>query len=237
MPSSSIDVQLKTGRRTKIQVWRSGLVHTTIPDQTLEVDGTGSPIAAGTDVTINLASALTEPIDAGNFLRFEDSVTGTAVLVEVTADATSTANSITGTFQKDIPDGSTASFPPEIYERTSYNLERSAETESTATNTDGGANRVVSTASDVTKSLEGLKIPNDPGSEILLKAFVEDNSQVWVAETDSPLDGFTDGEKIIGIASVTGSSEDKSPTALPTRNFDLQFSGQPTVIKAVPDNT
>lgn len=198
--------------------------------QTVTVGATEAAKAA-TSITV---TALTEPVYKDNYLLFSDA-DGLEYLAKVTADAEDGATTLTvAALAEAIPAGATASWPPELLDRSAADVNRSYSSQEIMTLNTAGNRTIVTINSSKGVSAPGFYYYKNAGYKTATVA-AENKVSVWVfVEYEPPSEAFSKGEMVIGKAVIT-----ERPTTSPADNFingDLtfEFSGSVEEIDAVP---
>lgn len=201
---------------------------------TLEADTTVAGGIAKGATSIPLATSIGAPIAAKNWLLFIDSVTGAEALVRVTADAAASATALAvAATPAVIPDGARAVYPPEIYDRTNVDLERSPETEDTVTlNTGGKASQVTGRTNTI--SCGGYESEINPGLRNFREAIVDTTLKLYASiEYPVPSNAYTRGRVVYGQVTPTGDSSSGPADGKITCDLSMQFVGDPLEVPPV----
>lgn len=213
-----------TGEKTSIYVALGKLPPAT---QTVTV-GTAAT-KGGTSIAV---TGITAVIEKGNWLQFIDPVTDIEYICKVSANVAADAVSIPVEALADaIPVGAIAQFPPEFYDVSESNLERSADTDQFYTYNSGG--RVtLATNTNKTWSVSAFDSWTNAGLRIVDDCF-EAKKPFWLireleAPRDTKVDGtpvYTKGKITRGIAVCTSAATPSPADGKITADRSGEFSG------------
>jgi hypothetical protein len=214
---TTVNHQPFSGDRTKMSV-AIGKIKPVTQEVTLTAQ------AAKGAASLNV-SALTAPIDKGNWLHFVDN-NGLEFLARTKEDAVSTATTINvDELAEAITNGAKATFPTELFDRSAVDLTRQYNTKEIFTLNTGGNRQVVSISSNKSVSTPGFWYWHNGGLRICEQA-AETKTPIWIfIEYEPPSSAFSKGIIVSGKAIITS-----LPKASPADNevsgdVDFEFTG------------
>lgn len=212
--------QPSAGWRIKI----SAYVGTTVPTE--ETITLGAAVTKA-DTTLDLTgNPLGQDIAAGNYLLFTDS-NGVTFPVKVTADAASGATSLTiAAADGALATAATATFPPELLDRSEVSVDETFNTSTTQSLNTGGAEVVVPTTKSVSISAPGFWFQKNAGYLTLKdKAAVSESVGLIIEYPNQDTSLYQKGEVWTGQGIITSLTTSGAADGEITNDLNLAISG------------
>jgi hypothetical protein len=221
------------GKRVGVYIARfeTGQPFSDFTPQTLTVAAGGAAKGA---TSVPLASALTKPVNKGQFLCFAD-INDIEHLVEVTAKAATGATALTcRALDEAITAAETAEYPAYLWDRTEAGIDQSIAYDTVETfNTGGNEDGTPGTKSG-SLSTPGLKYHYNAASQTLARA-VSDSAFVIVRrEEPVPSPAFTTGEVTVFRAGVESKASAAPASGALTDDYTLKILGAVQTTLPVP---
>lgn len=201
-----------------------------LQEQTLTT--TVEALAGATSIDV---AALTVPVWKNNWLLFIDSF-GIDRLVHVTENADVGATSlVTSPLHHDIPSGSEADWPPEIWDQETADIDRQRNTSEVVTFNTGGAGVTVAQSMTSTWSCTGFYLVKNPGLQIVDWTFDEGGgSPFWMILEYPGEEGYSKGETLVWNAICTSAPRQNPANEFLRADRSGSFNGSPYKIAPVP---
>jgi hypothetical protein len=191
----------------------------------------GAILKGATSLTVD---ALTETIEAGNWLMFTDT-DGLEYLAKVSATADPTDTTITvSAVSQAIPDNATAKFPPELFDRSEVSVETSVNTQNVLSLNTGGTELQVATTTSNSLSSPGYWHWWNPGLRIAEEQAIAKNPFWIIVEYESPdPEIFAKGQVLYGKGLITGLPKASPAEGFVSMDLSFVFSGVVTTVAPV----
>lgn len=213
----------KRGKDTDVYIARLPEGDRTKPTDQILVVATGGAAKAATSVSLD--SALTGPIEKGQYLCFYDS-TGKETLARVSATANTGATSLTvDALDEAIAVGAEAEFPAYLWDRTDASIDRSYSLSAVTTFNTGDGRDGTITGNEKNFTLPGLHYHYNAAYKTALEA-ANEGAEVWAARVvAAPNSAFQSGDIVEGAAVVTAAPSASSQDGQVTADLTLAFLG------------